>query len=247
MVVGNWYAHGVVASQADHEAYIGTNLKAVYARIASAAAKAGRSPQSVELVAVSKTFPTSHLLAAYHAGQRSFGENYVQEALSKIADLAELPEPIQWHFIGPIQSNKTRDIAEHFTWVHSVDRFKIAQRLSQQRPPHLPALQICLQVNISGEGSKSGATPQEAPALAQAVAKLPNLKLRGLMCIPEPTDDVRRQHLQFAQLRGLSDRITADGVCLDSLSMGMTDDLEAAIAEGATLVRVGRAIFGERG
>lgn len=248
MAVGNWYAHGVTASQADNLAYIGTNLEAVYARIAQASQNAGRATESVELVAVSKTFPVPYILAGYDRGQRAFGENYLQEAVPKIIEISKLPlpQPIQWHFIGPIQSNKTRLIAEHFSWVHSVDRLKIAERLSQQRPAHLPPLQICLQVNISGEASKAGATLEEAMVLAQSLVKLPSLTLRGLMCIPEATDDVRWQREQFSRLRLLRDRIAAGGVDLDTLSMGMTDDLESAIAEGASMVRVGRAIFGER-
>lgn len=246
MVVGNWYAHGVTASKADHAAYIGTNLKAVYARIARAAALAGRPADEIGLVAVSKTFPAADVLAAYQAGQRAFGESYVQEAIAKIETLSGLTEPIEWHFIGPIQSNKTRAIAECFAWVHGVDRLKIAERLSQQRPTSLPPLQLCLQVNVSGESTKAGVIPEEAGALARLVVRLPNVRLRGLMCIPEPTEDVALQRLAFSRLRQLMREIDAQGIGLDTLSMGMTDDLDAAVAEGATLVRVGRAIFGER-
>lgn len=217
-------------------------LQAVAGRIASAARAAGRGPGDIRLVAVSKTFPPERIRAAFDAGQRDFGENYVQEAVEKIDALAELP--ITWHFIGPIQSNKTRTIAERFHWVHSVDRLKIAERLSAQRPSGLPPLEICLQVNVSGEESKSGVPPGDVSALAAAVAQLPNLRLRGLMAIPEPTDDVALQRSRFATLRQLRD---ATGLALDTLSMGMSDDLESAIAEGATIVRVGRAIFGDRG
>jgi pyridoxal phosphate enzyme (YggS family) len=190
---------------------------------------------------VSKTKPAAAIRQAFAAGVRDFGENYLQEALEKQLELGDLP--LIWHFIGPIQSNKTKAIAEHFAWVHSVDRLKIAQRLSDQRPAHLPALNICLQVNVSGEASKSGCNPDELPALAQAVTQLPNLRLRGLMTIPEPTDDVARQHAAFARLRELQDGL---GLDLDTLSMGMSHDLEAAIAEGATWVRIGTALFGAR-
>jgi pyridoxal phosphate enzyme (YggS family) len=184
------------------------------------------------------------LRAAWAAGQRAFGENYVQEALDKMRSLQDLA--IEWHFIGPIQSNKARSIAERFHWVHSVDRLKIARRLSEARPAGLPPLQVCLQVNLEGEDSKSGAPPQEVEALARAVAGLPGLALRGLMTIPRPTPDPVQQRAQFRALRVLQDRLGAAGIALDTLSMGMSEDLEAAIAEGATMVRVGRAIFGER-
>lgn len=227
----------------DPDAYIGTNLQAVYARIIGAAHKAGRDPAGVRLIAVSKTFPAACIRAAHAAGQRAFGESYVQEALAKMPDL---PDDIEWHFIGPLQSNKTRGVAEQFTWVHSVDRLKIAQRLSDQRPSSLPPLQVCLQVNVSGEASKSGASPDEAGEIAVAIARLPRLVLRGLMTVPEPTADPGLQRVRFAQLRALRERMVANGLALDTLSMGMSDDLEAAILEGATLVRVGRAIFGER-
>lgn len=217
-------------------------LQAVTGRVTAAAREAGRDPVDIRLVAVSKTFPPERIREAAAAGQFDFGENYVQEALDKIGALADLP--LTWHFIGPIQSNKTRALAENFDWVHSVDRLKIAERLSAQRPSDRPPLKVCLQVNVSGEASKSGASPEEVAALAGAVARLPNLRLRGLMAIPEPTDDVDLQRARFRMLRELRD---SAGVPLDTLSMGMSDDLESAIAEGATIVRVGRAIFGARG
>lgn len=219
-------------------------LQAVVARIEAAARAAGRDPAAVRLVAVSKTFAAPALRAAWAAGQRAFGENYVQEALDKMQSLEDLA--IEWHFIGPIQSNKTRLIAERFHWVHGVDRLKIARRLSEARPGALPPLQVCLQVNLEGEESKSGAPPQEVDALARAVVGLPGLALRGLMSIPRPTPDPVQQRAQFRALRVLRDRLAAAGIALDTLSMGMSEDLEAAIAEGATIVRVGRAIFGER-
>jgi pyridoxal phosphate enzyme (YggS family) len=183
---------------------------------------------------------------AVDAGETRFGENYVQEALDKIAELADLRPRIEWHLIGPLQSNKTRVVAESFDWVHSVDRLKIAQRLSEQRPASLPPLNVCLQVNVDGEASKSGIAPDEVPALAAEVARLPRLRLRGLMSIPEPSDDPRRQHAQHRQVRDLLVRLQGQGLSLDTLSMGMSADLEAAIAEGATLVRIGTAIFGGR-
>lgn len=198
-----------------------------------------------QILAVSKAQPAAALRAAYAAGQTCFGENYLQEALAKQAQLADLP--IEWHFIGPIQSNKTQAIAQHFSWVHGVDRVKIAERLSSARPAELPLLNICLQVNISGEASKSGVLPHEALLLAQAVKDLPHLHLRGLMAIPEPTDDTALQHQQFAQLRMLKDDINQKlGLNMDTLSMGMSHDYAAAIAEGASLVRIGTAIFGAR-
>jgi hypothetical protein len=212
--------------------------------ISAAAAGAGRHTNDVNLLAVSKTFAPDALREAYQAGQICFAESYVQEALGKISALQDLP--IEWHYIGPIQSNKTRAIAENFSWVHSVDRLKIAERLSEQRPAHLPPLQICLQVNISMEASKSGMAPSEVNALARAVAKLPNLKLRGLMAVPAPSDDVAAQRLPFAQLRALRDQLNQHGLQLDTLSMGMSHDFAAAIAEGATIVRIGTAIFGDR-
>jgi len=220
---------------------IADNLSALAARIASAAQAAGRDPASIQLLAVSKTKPASAIREIYAAGVRDVGENYLQEALTKQEALRDLP--LIWHFIGPIQSNKTKAIAEHFDWVHSVDRLKIAQRLSEQRPAALAPLNICLQVNVSGEDSKSGCAPADLPALAEAVAKLPNLRLRGLMAIPEPTDDRAAQEAAFASLRTLQQHL---GLGLDTLSMGMSHDLEAAIAQGATWVRIGTALFGAR-
>jgi len=220
---------------------IADNLSALAARIASAAQAAGRDPASIQLLAVSKTKPASAIREIYAAGVRDVGENYLQEALTKQEALRDLP--LIWHFIGPIQSNKTKAIAEHFDWVHSVDRLKIAQRLSEQRPAALAPLNICLQVNVSGEDSKSGCAPADLPALAEAVAKLPNLRLRGLMAIPEPTDDRAAQEAAFASLRTLQQRLDLG---LDTLSMGMSHDLEAAIAQGATWVRIGTALFGAR-
>lgn len=225
-------------------ATISSTLQAVKQRIAAAARQAGRDPAQVMLLAVSKTFPAEAVDEAWQAGQRSFGESYVQEAVEKIGQLRNLP--IEWHFIGPLQSNKTRPVAENFAWVHGIDRLKIAERLSAQRPTNLPDLQVCLQVNVSGETSKSGIAPQELPELARAVQALPHLKLRGLMAIPEPTDDSAVQHRRFAELRQLLEQLNRQGYTLDTLSMGMSDDLEAAVAEGATIVRVGSAIFGTR-
>jgi len=219
-------------------------LQAVQARVQRAAMQCGRSPESIALIAVSKTVSAESLRVAYAGGQRAFGESYVQEALPKIAVLQDLA--LEWHFIGPLQSNKTKLVAENFAWVHSVERAKIAQRLSEQRPDALPPLNLCLQVNVSGEASKSGVAPAEVVALAQAVATLPKIKLRGLMAIPEATDDVSKQHAQFRLLRELRDALNAQGFALDTLSMGMSGDLEVAIAEGATMVRVGSAIFGAR-
>lgn len=216
-------------------------LQAIQTRIATAANAAGRAPDAVELLAVSKTFGADAIRAAAAAGQRAFGESYVQEALVKITALADLS--LSWHFIGPVQRNKTRALAEHFDWVQSVDRAVIAQRLNDARPATLPPLNVCLQVNISGEASKSGVMPAELPALAQAVAQLPRLRLRGLMAIPEAGVAPDLQHAQFRRLRQLCDDLDMP---LDTLSMGMSDDLEAAIAEGATMVRVGSAIFGRR-
>lgn len=223
---------------------ISANLQAVGARIRDAARAAGRGPGAVTLLAVSKTWPAAAVREAAAAGQRAFGENYVQEGVAKAEELAALG--LEWHFIGPLQSNKTRAVAQHFQWVHSIDRLKIAERLSAQRDVHLPPLQVCLQVNVSGEDSKSGVAPAQLPALAHAVAALPRLRLRGLMCIPEPTDDLALQHRRFAELRRLRDQLVAGGLALDTLSMGMSHDLDAAVAEGATIVRVGTAIFGTR-
>ncbi|VXB47593.1 YggS family pyridoxal phosphate-dependent enzyme [Massilia sp. 9I] len=227
---------------------IAANLQAVEATIEQACAASNRGRETVQLLAVSKTFPAEAVVEAMAVGQRAFGENYLQEALDKMQEVARLQPgtAISWHFIGPIQSNKTRPIAASFDWVHTVERLKIAQRLSEQRPPELGPLDICLQVNISGEASKSGAREQELPELARQVAALPNLRLRGLMAIPEPTDDEAQQRAAFARLRTLFDSLRADGLALDTLSMGMSGDLAAAIAEGATIVRIGSAIFGAR-
>ncbi|MFC4932025.1 YggS family pyridoxal phosphate-dependent enzyme [Massilia sp. GCM10023247] len=230
---------------------IAANLQAVEATINAALTSAGRPRSSVQLLAVSKTFPAEAVLEAIAAGQRAFGENYVQEGVEKIADVARAQPapadaPIEWHFIGPIQSNKTRPIATSFAWVHTVERLKIAQRLSEQRPPEMGPLNICLQVNISGEATKSGARPDELPELARQVAALPNLRLRGLMAIPEAQADPALQRAAFAKLRGLAEDLRAYGLALDTLSMGMSGDMQAAILEGATIVRVGSAIFGER-
>ena len=223
---------------------IADNLQAVQARISDAAALAGRSPESIRLLAVSKTWPLASVIDAADAGQRAFGENYVQEGIDKLT--AIIGRNLEWHFIGPMQSNKSRPVAEHFDWVHSVDRLKIAQRLSEQRPVYLAPLQVCVQINVSGESSKSGCAPDEALALCQAVAALPSLHLRGLMAVPEPTDDPAGQRAQFRRVREIFEHIRAAGLPLDTLSMGMSHDLEAAIAEGATIVRIGTAIFGER-
>lgn len=220
---------------------IAENISTLAERIRRAAQAVQRDPASVGLLAVSKTKPASDLREAYAAGLRDFGENYLQEALGKQAELIDLP--LIWHFIGPIQSNKTRAIAENFAWVHSVDRLKIAQRLSEQRPPELPPLNICIQINVSGEASKSGCSPEDLPALAQAINALPHLKLRGLMAIPEPTDDRDEQNASFAAVSTLQAQL---GLPLDTLSMGMSHDLEAAIAQGATWVRIGTALFGAR-
>jgi PLP dependent protein len=227
-------------------AMIADNVRLVHERIARACAQAERPVQSVTLLAVAKTFGADAVRAAFAAGEHCFGENYVQEGVDKIAALADLRESLEWHLIGPLQSNKTRLVAEQFDWVHSVDRLKIAQRLSEQRPTHLAPLQVCLQVNISGEASKSGLRVDDVPAVAHAVAALPRLVLRGLMAIPEPAADVAAQRAPHRALRELLDRLRADGLVLDTLSIGMSADLEAAIAEGATIVRVGTAIFGQR-
>jgi hypothetical protein len=220
---------------------IADNVSQVDERIRAAALAAQRDPSTIGLLAVSKTKPAAALREAFAAGLRDFGENYLQEALSKQLELTDLA--LCWHFIGPIQSNKTRAIAEHFAWVHSVDRLKIAQRLSEQRPAELPPLNICIQVNVSGESSKSGCTPADLPALAAAISALPRLKLRGLMAIPEPTEDPAEQNAAFAAVRSLQDSLNLP---LDTLSMGMSHDLEAAIAQGATWVRIGTALFGAR-
>ena len=227
---------------------ISENLQLVQHRIATSAQAAGRDPTSIRLLAVSKTFDAQAVLIAAQAGQRAFGENYVQEAIDKISATRELNPNLQleWHFIGPIQSNKTRQIAEHFDWVHSVDRLKIAQRLSEQRPVDMPPLQICLQVNVSGEATKSGLEPDALLELARGVNTLPNICLRGLMAIPEPTEDVEQQRAAFAKLRLMQNDLQAVGIQTDTLSMGMSADMDAAIAEGATIVRIGTAIFGGR-
>ncbi|CAG4902534.1 YggS family pyridoxal phosphate-dependent enzyme [Paraburkholderia saeva] len=222
------------------------NLDAVRQRIALAAHVAGRDPRSVELLAVSKTFPAEDVRVAQAAGQRAFGENYVQEALTKIEALADLRADLEWHFIGPLQSNKSKPVAENFDWVHSVDRLKIAERLSAQRPDNLLPLNVCVQVNASGEASKSGIEPGEALELARAVAALPRLRLRGLMSIPEPAGDIEAQRAPHRLLHALFEQLCTEGLALDTLSMGMSGDLEAAVIEGATLVRVGTAIFGAR-
>jgi pyridoxal phosphate enzyme (YggS family) len=223
---------------------IESNLQVVRARIAAAARTAGRVPEDIALLAVSKTFGAGDVRAAYAAGQREFGENYVQEGLEKIAALSALP--LVWHFIGPVQSNKTRSIAAHFDWVHSIAREKIALRLAQARPQVLRPLDICLQVNVSGEASKTGVAPEQVRPLAEAVRALPRLRLRGLMAVPEPSDDIELQRRRFMGLRILLEQLNTAGFRLDTLSMGMSQDLEAAIMEGATIVRVGTAIFGER-
>ena len=240
---------------------IGNNLQEVKRRIAAACAGAGRvanirtqaadfgAADGVALLAVSKTFDAAAVRGAHAAGQRAFGENYVQEALAKIAALSDLRPGIEWHLIGPLQSNKTKPVAEAFDWVHSVDRLKIAERLAEQRPAWLPPLQLCLQVNVSGEASKSGVLPRDAAALARSVAALPpaRVRLRGLMAIPEPADDFEAQRRPHRALNQLLAALNRAGLALDTLSMGMSADLEAAVAEGATVVRVGTAVFGARG
>lgn len=220
------------------------HLRDVHERIATACQAAGRAPDGVALLAVSKTFGADAVVAAWQAGQRSFGENYIQEAVQKITTLRHLP--LQWHCIGPIQSNKSRLVAEHFDWVQTVDRLKIAQRLSEQRPAELAPLQVCIQVNVDGGPTKSGVAPQDALALATEVASLPRLCLRGLMCIPEPAPDFEAACTVFKRARDLFEALNQTGLALDTLSMGMSADLEAAVASGSTLVRVGSAIFGQR-
>ena len=223
---------------------IAERLLAVRSRVAAAAQAVGRSTDDVRLMAVSKTWPAEAVREAAEAGQRVFGENYVQEGVDKVEALRGMG--LEWHFIGPLQSNKTRPVANAFDWVHGIDRLRIAERLSAQRDVHLPPLNVCIQVNVSGEDSKSGVAPAEAGALAHAVAALPRLRLRGLMCIPEPSADEAVLRARFAVLRGLRDELRSAGLVLDTLSMGMSHDLEPAIAEGASIVRVGTAIFGER-
>jgi pyridoxal phosphate enzyme (YggS family) len=226
--------------------HVARHLDEVRQRIAKAAADASRDASAVTLLAVSKTFPAEDVRAAFNAGQRAFGENYVQEAVAKITELADLRSEIEWHFIGPLQSNKTKVVAENFDWVHSVDRLKIAERLSDQRGDNMAPLNVCLQVNVSGEASKSGVTPDETLALAQAIAALPKLKLRGLMAIPEPAGTLDEQRAPHRRLREIMDTLRAAGLELDTLSMGMSADIEAAILEGSTMVRIGTAIFGAR-
>ena len=235
-------------------------LKQIRERIAQTCQRAGRQADSVLLIAVSKTFPAEAVVQAANAGQRHFGENYLQEAVDKIARVKEMAPALSdgdvdansliWHFIGPLQSNKTRAVAEHFDWVHSIEREKVARRLSEQRPAQLPPLNVCIQVNVSGEQTKSGVTPEEALPLAAVIAGLPNLRLRGLMSIPEATEDISLQRQRFARLRSLLQQLnqvrTASQPALDTLSMGMSADMEAAILEGATMVRIGTAIFGSR-
>lgn len=223
---------------------IASRLQAVAERIAQAARSAGVPPEGVRLVAVSKTFPARKVREAFCAGQRAFGESYVQEAVEKMAELYDLP--LEWHFVGPIQSNKTRLIAERFDWVHSLDREKIARRLSEARPEERPPLKVLIQVNVSGEATKGGVRPEEVERLARYILSLPRLELKGLMAIPRPSRDFAEQRSQFRILRQLQETLRRHGIFLDTLSMGMSDDLEAALAEGATLVRVGAAIFGER-
>ena len=223
---------------------IRNNLQQVHQRIEEACARAQRPVTDVTLLAVSKTFGPDAVREAHEAGQNAFAENYIQEAVEKIALLRELP--LQWHCIGPVQSNKTRLVAAHFDWVHTIDRLRIAQRLSQQRPPELAPLQVCIQVNIDGGATKSGVSPKDIGELAADIVQLPRLKLRGLMTIPEPSDDVAAQRALHLRARALFDQLNDDGLQLDTLSMGMTADLEAAVAAGSTMLRIGTAIFGGR-
>jgi PLP dependent protein len=223
---------------------IDEHLCHVRTRIAQACVQCGRPPHAVRLLAVSKTFGTDAIRQAHSAGQLAFGENYIQEAVEKITALADLA--LEWHCIGPIQSNKTRLVAAHFDWVHTIDRLKIAQRLSEQRPAHLPPLQLCIQVNVDGGDNKSGVAPADALALARSVAALPHVRLRGVMSIPEPAIDFIAACAVFARARAVFDALNADGLDLDTLSIGMSADMEAAIHEGSTMVRVGTAIFGGR-
>lgn len=223
---------------------IADNIARVRAQIEAACQAAGRESSSVHLLAVSKTWGADAVRQAHAAGQTAFGENYIQEAVDKITALRDLP--LEWHCIGPIQSNKTRLVAEHFDWVHSVDRLKIAQRLSEQRPAELPPLQVCIQVNVDGGNNKSGVSPEELHALAQAVNALPRMRLRGIMTIPEPAETDAQMRAVHAQAKALYEALRQQGLPLDTLSMGMSADMAAAIAEGSTLVRVGTAIFGQR-
>jgi len=230
---------------------IADNLQGVISRISAATARAGRPAGSVRLLAASKTHPPARIAEAFDAGQRAFGENYVQEALEKMDAMAQRlgdkpARSLEWHLIGPLQSNKTRAAAERFDWVQSIDREKIARRLSEQRPAALAPLNVLIEVNLSGEATKSGVGPDEAPALARAVSALPRLRLRGLMAIPAPSPDQARQRDAFRAVRELFERLRAEGLDLDTLSMGMSEDMEAAIEEGATMVRIGSAIFGLR-
>lgn len=228
---------------------ITTNLHDVQERLNLAATAANRKPIDITLLAVSKTFPASAIREAYAAGQRHFGENYVQESVQKIEDLIDIRSELIWHFIGPLQSNKTQTVASHFDWVHSIDREKIAQRLNDQRPANLPPLNVCVQVNISAETSKSGVNPADALALCQAITRMPHLILRGLMSIPEPVEDPVLQRQAHRQLKEVFEQIKQtlnDSTHFDTLSMGMSSDMEAAIAEGSTIVRIGTAIFGKR-
>lgn len=223
---------------------IATNLQDVRERLRVACRAAGRSPDAVQLLAVSKAFGPEAVAQAFAAGQRAFGENYIQEAVEKINALRDIP--IEWHCIGPVQGNKTRLVAENFDWVQTVDRLKTAQRLSDQRPTHLAPLQVCIQVNIDGGANKSGVAPRDALLLAQQVAALPRLRLRGLMCIPEPASDHAIALAMHARTKTLFDHLKTEGLPLDTLSMGMSADLEAAVHAGSTMVRVGTAIFGKR-
>jgi pyridoxal phosphate enzyme (YggS family) len=225
---------------------IGDKLQQVRTRIVTACTAAGRDPASVRLLAVSKTFDADAVRSAHAAGQRAFGENYVQEGVAKIEALADLRAALEWHCIGPLQSNKTRVVAAHFDWVHSIDRLKIAERLAEQRPAHLPPLSVCLQVNVDGGANKSGVAPEDAVALAQAVAALPRLRLRGLMAIPEPAPDFASQRALFLRTVAVFEQIRGAGIAVDTLSLGMSGDLEAAVAAGSTMVRIGTAIFGQR-
>ncbi|MDM0033090.1 YggS family pyridoxal phosphate-dependent enzyme [Variovorax sp. J22P271] len=225
---------------------IGDKLQQVRTRIVTACTAAGRDPASVRLLAVSKTFDADAVRAAHAAAQRAFGENYVQEGVAKIEALADLRAELEWHCIGPLQSNKTRVVAEHFDWVHGIDRLKIAERLAEQRPSHLSPLQVCLQVNVDGGANKSGVAPEDALALAQAVAALPRLRLRGLMAIPEPAPDFDSQRALFLRSLAVFEQIRGAGIEVDTLSLGMSADLEAAVAAGSTMVRIGTAIFGQR-
>lgn len=225
---------------------IGDKLQQVRTRIVTACTAAGRDPASVHLLAVSKTFDAEAVRAAHAAGQRAFGENYVQEGVAKIEALADLRGELEWHCIGPLQSNKTRVVAAHFDWVHSIDRLKIAERLAEQRPSQLPPLQVCLQVNVDGGANKSGVTLEDALALARDVAALPRLRLRGLMAIPEPAPDFDSQRALFLRAAAVFEQIRGAGIAVDTLSLGMSGDLEAAVAAGSTMVRVGTAIFGAR-